>query len=115
MSDHLCACRRRIVLAQASHLFAAHLVDRGVVPDQIPSHDGCFGTPTAWWLCGTLPRLLGGKQWGHLAVEAHAPGLDHLGAGPGGLGEKATLCANVSGTDRHGSFVYEGEERQVAR
>ena len=119
MPDHLRPGGGRIVLAQTSHLLAAYLMDRGVVANQVPSHDGCGRTTTARRERGALASLLGLDERGDLGVEALAPGLSNLGRGPGCDGEKATeageggLDGNMAQQSREGlGFLTEQQGHQ---
>jgi hypothetical protein len=63
---------------------------RRVVSDQIPGHEGLFGTTSPFGLGQTLARLLGGHLRLHLLPKLLEPLLSHLLFVPGRSRQKAT-------------------------
>src|SRR2546423_6564012 len=90
MASHALVLRRRVMQTQSLHLLAFAFLDRRVIPDQIPCHDGQFGTALTFWLLSALSLHFSSYFRLTLLPKLGKPDFDHSCRLPGGLREKTT-------------------------
>src|SRR6266516_3498867 len=90
MTGHALVFGRRMMPAQSLHLLGFALVYRRVIPNQIPCHDGCFGTASTLGLPLALSLELCCHLWLHLFPEMPQPAFGHGCLFPRRFRQKAT-------------------------
>src|SRR5712692_9340817 len=100
MTAHPLVLCGRVMQAQSLHLLAFAFLDRRVIPDQIPCHDGWLGTASPFRLLLALSLEFCSDLWLHLFPKVPQPLLDHGCCFPWRLREKtAQPCQTRSISD----------------